>query len=419
MRILFATLGVPYPPDRGNRQRDYHLIRRVARRHDVSLVILRTGIDEAEHARRHLETFCAPVELVEATPTRALSRRAAEHLWARRPLATFPYWSDEMAERVRATAAALAPDVVQVEHSFLAPYVDVLPRGARAKTVLCLHNIGSLQYRSMLQMRLSPRERVLYFLKWLAMLRWEARAARRFDRVVVVSQSERDALRRTDPRLAVSVVENAVDTTALAPLPDPTRPDTLLFVGTFTYPPNVDAALHLGRDIFPLVRRAVPEARLLLVGHEPTEEVRALANLPGVTVDGAAADPRPAYAQASVAVAPLRAGGGTRLKILESMALGRPVVSTRLGAQGLDVVDREHLVLADTPGEIAAAVVHLLRDGPLRTRLTASARRLVERRYDWDHSAAALLGVYGELAGVPPAVVDHTVNSYESPLRTH
>lgn len=407
MRILFATLGVPYPPDRGNRQRDYHLLRRVARCHDVSVVIQQASGDGAEHERRHLESFCERVELVDATPTRALSRRAAEHLWARRPLATLPYWSDEMARRVRATAAALAPDVVQIEHSFLAPYIDALPPGSRAKTVLCLHNVGSLQYGSMLRMRLRPRARALHALKWLAMLRWEARAARRFDHVVVVSQSERGLLRRADSRLAISVVENAVDTAALAPLPEPPRADTLLFIGTFTYPPNVDAALHLGREILPLVQRSLPAARLLLVGHEPTAAVRALANLPGITVDGAARDARPAYRRASVAVAPLRAGGGTRLKILEAMALGRPVVSTRLGAKGLAVGDGEHLLLADAPGEIAAALVRLLRDSGLRARLSTSARRLVERRYDWDHSAAALLRVYAELAaGAPAAAVE-------------
>jgi glycosyltransferase involved in cell wall biosynthesis len=285
----------------------------------------------------------------------------------------------------------------------MAPYVDALPRGVQARTVLCLHNVGSLQYRRMLRMRLSLGERALYTLKWLAMLRWEAAAARRFDRAVVVSASERDALRRSDPRLAVSIVENGVDATALAPLPEPPVADTLLFVGTFTYRPNVDAALLLVREIFPLVRRAVPAARLLLVGHEPPEAVRALAREPGVSLAGALPDVNPAYERAAVAVAPLRAGGGTRLKILEAMALGRPVVSTRIGAEGLAVVDHDHLLLSDTPGDFAASVARLLGDRPLRVRLAANARRLVEARYDWARPGDALLDVYRGLAARPAA----------------
>jgi glycosyltransferase involved in cell wall biosynthesis len=174
-------------------------------------------------------------------------------------------------------------------------------------------------------------------------------------------------------------------------------------VGTFTYRPNVDAALLLGREIFPLVRRAIPAARLLLVGHEPPDAVRALARERGVSLAGAVPDVRRAYERAAVAVAPLRAGGGTRLKILEAMALGRPVVSTRVGAEGLAVVDNEHLLLSDTPGEFGSSVARLLGDRPLRARLAANARRLVEARYDWARPGDALLDVYGGLAAHPTA----------------
>jgi glycosyltransferase involved in cell wall biosynthesis len=253
----------------------------------------------------------------------------------------------------------------------------------------------------MLGMGLSLGERALYTLKWLAMLRWETAAARRFDRAIVVSEPERDALRRSDPRLAVSIVENGVDAAALSPLPEPPVTDTLLFVGTFTYRPNVDAALLLGREIFPLVRRAFPAARLLLVGHEPPDAVRALGRELGVSLAGAVPDVRRAYERAAVAVAPLRAGGGTRLKILEAMALGRPVVSTRVGAEGLDVADGNDLLLADAPGDFAKAVARLLGDRPLRARLAANARRLVEARYDWARPGDALLDVYRGLAARP------------------
>src|SRR5581483_2827723 len=164
------------------------------------------------------------------------------------------------------------------------------------------------------------------------------------------------------------------------------------------YPPNADAARWLARDIFPEVRKTYPRARLLLAGGHPSRDLAMPANAgPGVQLTGEVAELEPLYQQADIALAPLRAGGGTRLKILEAMARGRAVIATTLGAEGLDVVHGEHLLIANTPCEIARAVSELFQDAELRRRLRANARLLVEKKYSWDDCGNGHLKLYESL----------------------
>jgi glycosyltransferase involved in cell wall biosynthesis len=163
------------------------------------------------------------------------------------------------------------------------------------------------------------------------------------------------------------------------------------------YSPNIDAMLYFCDEILPLIQAQVPNVKLVIAGQHPAPAILKLAERAGVSVTGAVPEVTPYYQQARLSIVPLRAGGGTRLKILESMALGRPVVSTSLGCEGLQVVDQEHLLIADTPVEFAQRVIQLLQDRELRARLAGQARRLVESRYDWSVISANLLRVYHDL----------------------
>jgi glycosyltransferase involved in cell wall biosynthesis len=230
---------------------------------------------------------------------------------------------------------------------------------------------------------------------------YEPAAATRFHRVIAVSETDRNLLRSASPQLRVDVVPNGVDTVEMALLPPPAadRRKALIFVGALHYRPCIDAAQWLIHTILPLLRRHEPEIEVWIVGKEAAPEVQALAG-PGVFVASSVPDVKPYYAAASVAVVPLRAGGGSRLKILEAMALGRPVVSTTLGAEGLDVRDGRHLLIADQPEPFAAAILRLMRQSgadELRQSLIRHARSLVESQYDWEIAAAAQLRIYEEL----------------------
>jgi len=181
-------------------------------------------------------------------------------------------------------------------------------------------------------------------------------------------------------------------------LPERADGANLLFVGVLGYPPNADAMLWFCEEILPIVRQTVPNVTLDIVGRAPHPSLRALAKQSGVQIHTDVDDLRPLYQNAIVVLAPLRAGGGTRLKILEAMAFGRAVVSTRVGSTGLNGRDGQNILLADTPSQFAAAVIRLLQNRPDRERLTRCARKLVETEYSWDKIGAKLQHVYNGLA---------------------
>jgi glycosyltransferase involved in cell wall biosynthesis len=163
------------------------------------------------------------------------------------------------------------------------------------------------------------------------------------------------------------------------------------------YPPNIDAVLYFCESIMPLIQSRIPSLKLFIVGHEPAPEIRKLAERENVVVTGYVDDVTTYYRQSQVTIVPLRAGGGTRLKILESMALGRPVVSTSVGCEGLNVIDGENIMIADTADKFAERIVQLLEDKELRKRLSQNASQLVKRLYDWSEISRKLMGVYNEL----------------------
>ncbi|MCL5256617.1 MAG: glycosyltransferase family 4 protein, partial [Chloroflexi bacterium] len=193
-------------------------------------------------------------------------------------------------------------------------------------------------------------------------------------------------------------VPNGVDATKYRVLPEQGGSKEILFIGKMDYAPNVDGALYFYHEVFPLIRQALPEARLLVVGSNPAPLVKALAADPAVEVTGYVEDVVPYYERARLSVVPLRAGSGTRLKILEAMALGRPVLSTTVGCEGLAVTPEADILIADTARGLAEQTIRLLTDLELGGRLAANARLLVESRYDWQVIGRTLLQVYDSIA---------------------
>ncbi len=404
MNILLVTYGSPYPPNSGAAIRDYNLIRYISRTHNIFLLSL-LYFPRAPGWER-LKDYCEVVDLFEMPPhsLREQVGGALRCLLTGRPIATNVMFYREVAEKIRKLVTARHVDIVQIEQSLLAPYIEALPPGGNWKTILSFHNLGFVQFQRYLRMQIGPKERLISTLKWLIFAsRWEARYAERFDHCVVVSTAEHELLKTANPRLRVSLVENGIDTQLCQPLEEASSGNVLLFVGSLMYPPNVDAVLFFCDSILPRIRQEVPDAKLLVVGHHAPSRIQTLAARHDVTVAGQVPDMKPYYQQARLSVVPLRAGGGTRIKILEAMACGRPVVSTSLGCEGIHAIDEEHLLIADTPAEFAARVVEALKNRELRERLSRNARKLVESRYDWSLMAQRLLRVYSELGVATPS----------------
>jgi glycosyltransferase involved in cell wall biosynthesis len=394
MAILAVTYGLPWPLTEGSKQRDYYLLQELAKENEVVLLSFCKD-DRGPHDVAELRRFCKEVHIY-VPPGRRPWTSAAAHMRAGRPIATLPFYCEPFARRIAELCRVNRMDLVQIEHSFLAPYRMAIPPACPA--ILSLHNIGARQYASMARLSGAGFRGVL---KAWAMRKWEVDWARRFDRCLTVSAQEAEWLRRRAPNLPVTVVENGIDCDRLRPLPPAAGSNDLLFVGVLGYPPNADAVVQFVRRTLPVLRRSRPELKLLIVGRSPRPDVRALAGSDGVELHADVPDVTAFYRRARACVVPLRAGGGTRVKILEAMALGRPVISTPAGCEGLEVTHEDHLLIAERPAAMAAEVERVLSDRRLADGICDRARRWVEQRHDWRIPGAILRQVHRELSARP------------------
>jgi glycosyltransferase involved in cell wall biosynthesis len=333
-------------------------------------------------------------------PERTLRDRLRDLFTTRQPDMALRLASEPYAERLSAWLAREFFDVVQIGGIEMAPYLDTV-KTARPRPLIIFDNLNCeyvLQRRAFLtDLRVPARwpGAAYSFVQWQRLRRYEAQICRHADRVLAVSDVDAEMLRELVPGLEVTVVPNGVDTQAYSPTAShPHTSPTLVFTGTMDFRPNVDAVLWFVQKVWPQVRAQVPEAHFFVVGQRPHRRLDRLRGDPTITLTGWVDDARPYIAQATVYIAPLRIGGGTRLKLLEAMATGKPVVATRLGAEGYPVTDEQELLLADTPSAFAGAVVALLRAPERRAELGRAARVFVEQRYDWRAIVPQLEAVY-------------------------
>lgn len=226
----------------------------------------------------------------------------------------------------------------------------------------------------------------------------EQRAVGHFQAVTTVADADAEMIRELAPHVPVHVTPNGVDADYYTPLDLPEEPATILFFGAMSFPPNVSAVLHFYNDILPLVRQAMPSARFIIAGRDPAPQIAALASDPLVTVTGMVDDMRPWLARSAVVVCPMVSGSGIKNKVLEAMAMARPIVSTTLGIEALEVSNGREVLIEDAPAAFASALVKLLGDPEARRRISLAGRDLVMRRYTWDACAASYDAIYTQLA---------------------
>jgi glycosyltransferase involved in cell wall biosynthesis len=372
------TKFLPLPDDSGGRQRSLAIARRLAQRGELVLCAYDDGAADHEGLR----------ELgidVRGVPWKVSPPDLGKGLLATRSVSSARFWSSALVAMVRRAAREAPVDLLQVEYQQMVPMSVGVPAATR---VLDLHNVESSLVESYARARRGPSA-VFYRAESMALRRMEGRTIGAFDHVIVVSEKERTRLPAYSG--SVLVCPNGREPSGL--LPEATSP-TVAFVATMGWAPNVDAALWLGREIWPLVKEKIPGAHLVLVGRGPAPEVMALAN-PGVEVTGTVADVSPYMRRARVVVAPLRAGGGTRLKIMEALDSGRPVVSTSVGCEGLEDLVGRGVVVADTAHDMADVIVRLLRDPAESVRLGRQGHEAVNAEHTWDIALAPLLAAVG------------------------
>jgi glycosyltransferase involved in cell wall biosynthesis len=369
-----VTKFLPLPANSGGKQRSLAVLQRLARNGSVVLC----AFDDGAADREGLAAMGVDVRSVRWTPTPSSIARGILRTGSG---SAGRFWDARLAAMVHAAAREAPTDVLQIEYATLAPYLRGTPAALR---VLDLHNIESTLAASYARST-GPLRALPVWGEAAALRRLEWAALRRVNTAVVVSQRDQDRLPRS--RVKVLLCPNGWEPGQ--PLPPASDP-VVIFVALLGWRPNVDAAVWLAERVWPLVRRRRPDARLLLVGRSPAPQVQQLGRS-DITVTGTVPDVRPFLAQARVAVAPLLSGGGTRLKVLEALDAGRPVVATRVGIEGLEDLIGHGVVVADSPERMSAAICDLLADGSRAEELGAQGRRAVADRYAWDVTLEPLL----------------------------
>jgi glycosyltransferase involved in cell wall biosynthesis len=399
-RILFLAPKAPYPLTSGLAMREFHLLRAYSTIAAVDLVFFAQDDAELAEVKHGVSPYCERVRAIPFPPVRPVGSFGRGPAWR---LLTSPLLAgilDSPALRQIVAEAAPVTDLIHVGRLPLVSAAESLLTRTRTKPrlILDLDDVESSAQARIL--RLSPSTRWIYrvfrYADLVRLLAYQRRVVRRFDQVFVCSENDRRRLGQKN----VVVVPNGVDVPSELP---PMAPDarTLLFCGLLSYRPNEDAVQFFVRSILPAIRHELPDTRLVVVGRAPSAALRALDD--GVTVRIEADVPSVAehYRRAAVAVVPLRMGGGTRIKILEAWSLGVPVVSTSIGCEGLDGIDGEHLLVADTPGRFARACVDLLQRPSRRQALARRGRELVSRQYRWETSTQHALLSMRTLLNLP------------------
>jgi sugar transferase (PEP-CTERM/EpsH1 system associated) len=409
VKLLYLAHRLPYPPNKGDKVRSYHLLRHLAARHEVHVGTFVDDADDLAHVDA-LRPLCAELHVEFLRPARAAITSAAS-LLSRTPLTLSYYRSGSLARWVDRTVALHGIGTAVVFSSAMAQYVD---RHPQLRVLVDFVDVDSAKWRDYAGSRAWPLS-WLYAEEGRRLLRYEAATAARAARSFFVTERECALFRELAPHAAAGIeaVSNGVDAEYHSPAhalasPFAAAEKAIVFTGAMDYWPNVDAVQWFAADVLPRLRAADPSVRFHIVGMRPAPEVRALAG-EGIVVTGTVPDVRPYVRHCAVAVAPLRIARGIQNKVLEAMAMARPVVASRACAAGLDCTEGEHLLVAGDAQGFADAVGGLLREPARAQAIGDAARARVLARYSWDAHLAAIDAHLG--AGAVPGVARERVLS--------
>jgi polysaccharide biosynthesis protein PslH len=396
MKILILDEEFPYPANTGKRTRSFNLYRRLSGKFQIRYLAYGEAGSIAANALRG--QGIEPVGVCARIPAKSgalFYLRLLANLCTPLPYIVTSHYSRMYASAVRDTLAQFRPDLVLCEWIPYAIYAKGL---STATKLVSAHNIEADIWRRYHETEANAARRWYIERQWHKVRRFERRALHWVDGALSVSALDRAQLQCHRPDLPTCVVPNGVDLEYFSPMPQPSCREHLVFTGSMDWRPNQHAARYFAGEILPRLRRHQPRLQCTFVGRDPPPEIRALQRTPGMQITGTVGDVRPYVERAAVYVVPLQIGGGSRLKILEALAMGRAVVSTSVGAEGLDVDHQRHLILADDPAHFANAVLRLLDDPARCAELGNAGRQLVEQKYGWDRSANELEAFIREMA---------------------
>lgn len=395
MKVLFVCHRVPFPPKRGGKIRPFNMIRHLSSRgHQVTVASLARTPQELDEALG-LSAHCHK-QIVEVIPRLQAWKKMLFNVPSPQPSSFGYFWSSRLARRIEAELARSSHDLVFVHCSSVAPYVAKLRGPAK---ILDYGDVDSQKWREYVAYRRWPLA-AGFWLEAVKLERTERLLSQQFDLCTCTTRAELESLRGLGVTSKSDWFPNGVDTEFFAPQPGDYDSRQIAFVGRMDYYPNQQAVQWFCATIWPELHRRRPDLQFLVVGAEPPSHIRALGQLPGVTVTGSVPDVRPYLRRVALTVAPLTIARGTQNKILESMAIGTPVVSSRQAAGGVDAVPGEHLLVADKADDWVSLIDCVLSDPARREELAMAARARILSHHSWAASMGRLEGAIDELLKV-------------------
>jgi sugar transferase (PEP-CTERM/EpsH1 system associated) len=391
MRILWLKTELLHPVDKGGKIRTYQMLKELKRDHHISYIALDDSSADTESRARSVE-YCDDLICVPHSTRPKFSAgfyaELAGNLLSPLPYFMKKYESPGMRRAIEEQLSRQTFDVLVCD--FLQPSINV-PDGLPIPSVIFQHNVEAMIWKRHYEMQRNPIKRAYLFDQWRKTRSYERAACNRFDAVVAVSREDRQLMMNEYGVKHVDDIPTGVDTNYFAATSDSvSQPHNVVFTGSMDWLPNEDAMQYFTREILPLVREKLPDLTLTVVGRNPYPSLVELSQRdPAITVTGRVDDVRPYIERATAYVVPIRIGGGTRLKIYEAMAMGKPVISTTVGAEGLPIRDNTEILLADTPASFAQAVVRVLTDEELAKELGLNAKRLVCENFGWERVSAS------------------------------
>lgn len=383
MNILFLSTENPYPPDHGHHIRTLHILKALAKSNTIYFIGFAKTADELDYAN-YLREFCASVDIFLA-PYGALKLQfalmALLNLFSRKPLIAQRYLKKPAINRIKGLVAEKKIDLLHYDMLHLSSYSEKIQFNP---IVVTNHNVESLRlyrwYRIEKNLLLKP----YLLLQYKKLLHFEKKMCPKFDKCIVVSKDDRDLLLSMCHRDNFTIIPNGVDSEFFKPGREGIQPNSLIWTGGMDDPHNRHAVNYFLERILPLIRLKLPEVKVMVIGRSPTAKLlREAKENPNIEIKGFVEDIRPYLNRAAVFIAPLSSGSGTKIKVLNALSQAKAVITTTVGAEGIEVTNNENIIIADDPRQFADKVLYLLRNPVIAKRLGEKGRELITRKYDW------------------------------------
>jgi len=380
MNMVIVAPRFPFPLDKGDRLTVYHLLRYFSQRHQVSLVCFLEPEQDPAWVEK-VEPFCEQVEIVPLSKTRAYAN-CVTGLFSPTPLQLQYYSDPRVHAAVERVVEKMQPDLLYAHTIRMGQYIEPLRAYPR---VLAMQIAMTLNYRRLAERAQNPFSKLFFGMEYRKVRAFEGDFAQCFEKVLLISPHDLRAIEQKEPLENVFYNPHGVDFAYFTADDNVQKePHSVIFTGNMGYAPNVDAGLYFHNEIFPLVREQIPHVTFSIVGANPAPEIAALATDPAVRVTGRVPDLRDYMNRAQVAIDPLRVGAGLQNKVLEGMSMGLPMVITSVANEGIQAVNGENVLVADTPADFADQTVHLLRDAEMRQQLGRAARDFIVQNWSWE-----------------------------------